>query len=144
MPAAKEILFPPFRLDRVNECLWRGAQAISLTPKAFAMLGYLVEHPGRLVSKEELLNAVWPEIIVSDAVLKVCIGKIRKTLGDQAKVPQFIETLHRRGYRFIAAVQSPKSKVQGQEQSRGWGREAGIQTQDSEPAPSFQSLTPDW
>jgi len=116
MPTEQHILFPPFRLDTVNECLWQGERALALTPKAFAVLRYLVEHPGRLVTKEELLTAVWPKVYVSDAVLKVCVREIRKALGDQHKAPRFVETLHRRGYRFIAPltttqpIQSPKSE----------------------------------
>ena len=113
---------PALRLDTANECVWRGTQAIPLTPKTFAVLRYLVEHPGRLVTKEELLNAAWPDIYVSDAALKVCIRRIRQALGDQPHGSRFIETVHWRGYRFIGkitetdkAVQSPKSKVQGLE-----------------------------
>ena len=98
--------FGPFRLDRVNECLWQGKQAIALKPKAFAVLRYLVEHPGRLVSKNELLDAVWSDAVVSEGVLKFCVREIRKALGDNARSPRFIETLHRRGYRFIARHQS--------------------------------------
>jgi DNA-binding winged helix-turn-helix (wHTH) protein len=111
MQAEKEILFPPFRLDMVNECVWKETEAISLTPKAFAVLRYLVGHPGQLVSKEELLNAIWPEVYVSDAVLKVCVREIRKVLGDQPKAPRFIETLHRRGYRFIAPLTTAHQPV---------------------------------
>ena len=96
--------FGPFRLDTVNECLWRGKQAVALKPKAFAVLRYLVEHPGRLVSKNELLDAVWLDAVVSEGVLKFCVREIRKALGDNARSPRFIETLHRRGYRFIAAI----------------------------------------
>jgi len=55
------MLFLPFRLDLVNECLWRRERTIALRPKVFAVLRYLVEHPGRLVTQEELLNAVWPD-----------------------------------------------------------------------------------
>jgi DNA-binding winged helix-turn-helix (wHTH) protein/predicted ATPase len=98
------MIFGPFRFDATNECVWRGAEAISLTPKAFAVLRHLVTHPGRLVTKEELLETVWSETYVSDAVLKVCVGEIRKALGDDAKTPQFIETVHRRGYRFLPAI----------------------------------------
>src|SRR5262249_59037421 len=94
----------PCRLDLENECVWRGTQAIPLTPKAFAVLRCLVERAGRLVTKEELFRTVWPEIVVSEAVLKVCVGEIRKALGDKAKTPRFIETLHRRGYRFISPL----------------------------------------
>ncbi len=98
------IIFPPFRLDTVNECLWRSSQMISLRRKTFAVLRYLVEHPGRLVTKEELFEAVWPDAYVSDVVLKVCIRELRKALDDQPNAPRFIETVHRRGYRFIRKI----------------------------------------
>ena len=65
---------------------------------------YLATRPGRLVPKQELLDAVWPGVFVGDAVLKVAIREIRKALGDDSQHPRFIETAHRRGYRFIAAV----------------------------------------
>jgi hypothetical protein len=64
----------------------------------------LVEHPGRLVTKAALLDAVWKEIVVSDSLPAVCVGELRKALGDEPKTPQFIETVHGRGYRFIAKV----------------------------------------
>jgi DNA-binding winged helix-turn-helix (wHTH) protein len=68
------------------------------------VLQYLVTHAGQLVTKEALLAAVWPKMTVSEAVLKVCLSEIRKALGDAAKTPQCIATVHRRGYRFIAPV----------------------------------------
>jgi len=100
--------FPPFRLDTVNQCLWRrdGAadERILLAPRAFAVLRYLVEHPGRLVAHDELLDALWPKTYVQPEVLKSHIAAIRAVLGDDARKPLFIETLSRRGYRFIASV----------------------------------------
>jgi tetratricopeptide (TPR) repeat protein len=75
-----------------------------LTPKAFAVLRYLVEHAGRLVTQDELLEAVWPDTFVQPEVLKYQIADIRNTLGDRARNSLFIETLPRRGYRFVAAV----------------------------------------
>ena len=100
--------FPPFRLDPVNQCLWRrdGAaeQRILLAPRAFAVLRYLVEHPGRLVAHNELLETLWPKTFVQPEVLKSHISEIRAALGDDARTPRFIETMSRRGYRFIAAV----------------------------------------
>jgi predicted ATPase/DNA-binding winged helix-turn-helix (wHTH) protein len=100
--------FPPFRLDTVNECLWRGGgpaeERILLAPKAFAVLRYLVEHPGRLVTQAELLEALWPKTYVQAEVLKSHIAAIRAVLGDDARQPIFIETRSRRGYRFIAPV----------------------------------------
>jgi DNA-binding winged helix-turn-helix (wHTH) protein len=104
MSPTPQFLFAPFRLDPTNACLWCRAQALTLTPKAFAVLHHLVEHAGQLVTKAALLDAVWPNTAVSEAVLKVCIGEIRKALGDMARAPQFIATVYRRGYRFIAPV----------------------------------------
>jgi class 3 adenylate cyclase/DNA-binding winged helix-turn-helix (wHTH) protein/tetratricopeptide (TPR) repeat protein len=75
-----------------------------LTPKAFAVLHYLVTHPDRLVTKDELLDAVWPETAVSDAVVRVAIGALRKMLADPAQAPRYIATVPRRGYRFLAPV----------------------------------------
>src|SRR6266478_1052413 len=100
--------FPPFRLDTVNQCLWRGDGAaeerVLLAPKAFDVLRYLVEHPGRLVAHDELLEALWPKTYVQPEVLKSHIAAIRAVLGDDARKPMFIETMSRRGYRFIAPV----------------------------------------
>src|SRR5271166_5306024 len=101
--------FPPFRLDTVNECLWRrwddrDDERIRLTPKAFAVLLYLVEHAGRLVTQNEILEALWPDTFVQPEVLKSQILDIRRALGDDPKNPRFIETLPRRGYQFIAMV----------------------------------------
>ena len=109
LTGANTKVFPPFRLDTINQCLWRRGEAgeeerVLLTPKAFAVLSYLVEHAGRLVTQEELLDAVWPDTFVQPEVLKYQIADIRSTLGDDPKNPLFIETLHRRGYQFIAAV----------------------------------------
>ena len=104
MERKKQIIFGRFRLDENNEVLWDGSQAITLRPKAFAVLQYLLEHPGQLVTKQQLLDAVWPDAYVGDAVLKDIIRQIREALGDEAKSPQFIETAHRRGYRFIGQV----------------------------------------
>jgi DNA-binding winged helix-turn-helix (wHTH) protein/tetratricopeptide (TPR) repeat protein len=100
----QQILFGNFRLDLVSECLWRDEQAIAIPPKEFTVLLYLVRNPGRLVTKEELIEAAWPETTVTDGVLKVSIRKIRAMLDDDPKAPQFIETAHRRGYRFIGRI----------------------------------------
>src|SRR5438093_4604992 len=104
MPASPQWRFDRFRLDPDHACLWCEAQAIALPPKAFAVLHYLVTHPDRLVTKDELLDAVWPETAVSDAVVRVAIGAMRKVLGDPAQTPRFIATVPRRGYRFLAPV----------------------------------------
>jgi DNA-binding winged helix-turn-helix (wHTH) protein len=104
VPPATSVLFPPFRLDLTNERLWRGAQPIHLRPKTFAILRCLVEHPGQLLSRAALFDAVWPDVMVSDVVLTGCIRELRRALQDDPKHPQFIETVHRRGYRFIGPI----------------------------------------
>src|SRR5215475_2236970 len=98
--------FAPFRLDALNQCLWRGTDQISLSPKAFSVLLYLAERQGRLVTKQELLDAVWPDIHVTEGVLKRAVLEIRKALDDDPEEPKFIQTLHRRGYRFLTGGQA--------------------------------------
>jgi class 3 adenylate cyclase len=96
--------FGPFSLDGPDDGLWHGPERCKLTAKAEAVLRYLVAHPGRLVHKADLLAAVWSDVHVSDWVLTTCIREIRHVLGDVAKAPQYIATVHRQGYRFIAPV----------------------------------------
>jgi len=134
MEVSPSLLFPPFRLDLGNEQLWRGAQELELRPKTFAVLRYLAQHPGQLVTKDEILDSVWPQTVVSDSVLKNCIRELRKALGDEALAPQYIETVHRRGYRFIAPLTTTPSV-------RGLGSEVQSQ-QNFQPAPNSQSPTP--
>ena len=96
--------FGPFRLDLANACLWHAAQPVTLRPKTFEVLVYLVKHAGQLVTKEALFDAIWPETAVGDGVLKTSMNELRKALGETAKAPQWIATVHRRGYRFVAPV----------------------------------------
>ena len=88
-------------LDLASERLWCGDQARALRPKTFALLRCLVAHPGQLLTKAALLEALWPETMVSEVVLSVCMRELRQALGDDARAPRFIETVHRRGFRFI-------------------------------------------
>jgi DNA-binding winged helix-turn-helix (wHTH) protein/predicted ATPase len=104
MPSNQQKTFGGFRLDAANERLWRGEQAIALRPKAFAVLKYLVDHRSQLVTKQQLLDNVWPSTFVTDAVLKDSIRQVREALGDDAASPRYIETAHRRGYRFICQL----------------------------------------
>jgi DNA-binding winged helix-turn-helix (wHTH) protein len=124
--------FGPFKLDPSNEQLWRGHELVTLKPKAFAVLRYLVERSQRLVTKDELLQQFWSDVHVGDAVLKTHMAEIRRALGDDIKSPRFIETAHRRGYRFIAALRvgaSPAANSDG-----------AVAAKHSQPA---NSLTPD-
>jgi len=97
-------VFPPFRLDLTNAQLWQGSEEIHLRRKTFEVLRYLVERPGQLATKAALLDAVWPDVSVSDSVPAISVRELRKVLGDSAQTPRFIETVQRRGYRFIAIV----------------------------------------
>src|SRR5262245_57342487 len=101
---ADRLRFGEFRLDPSNIRLWRGERVCRLTPKAFDVLAFLVARPGQLVSKDALLSALWPEVTVSEAALTVCIREVRRVLRDDARRPRFVETVHRRGFRFIGTV----------------------------------------
>jgi predicted ATPase len=101
--------FPPFVLDTLEQCVWRHAdcksqERLALPPKAFAVLQFLIERHDRLVFQNEIIEAVWAHAFVQPEVLKSQILDIRRVLGDSARTPRFIETVHRRGYRFIAPL----------------------------------------
>ena len=111
MSSRKQFTFGPFRFDETNECVWEGAKSIQLRPKAYAVLKYLLERPNALVTKQQLLDDVWRDTFVTDAVLKDSIRQLREALRDDAKEPRFIETAHRRGYRFIEEVRETSERV---------------------------------
>lgn len=97
--------FGDFQLDMVNECVWRDGERLSLTPRPFAVLRYLVENPERLVTHDELLEALWPETYVQPQILRTYVLELRKLLGDDPGSPQYIATIPKRGYRFLAKVE---------------------------------------
>jgi DNA-binding winged helix-turn-helix (wHTH) protein len=94
--------FDDFELDEANAWLLRGGKAIALAPTPFSLLCTLARQPGALLTKDALLDAVWGHQFVSESVLKTAISDLRTTLGDNPREPRFIETVPRRGYRFIA------------------------------------------
>jgi pimeloyl-ACP methyl ester carboxylesterase/DNA-binding winged helix-turn-helix (wHTH) protein len=96
--------FGPYRLDASAGQLRRGEEVVPLAPKAFAVLQHLADRAGQLVTKDELLSLAWADVHVGDGALKVCVREIRRALDDDPQTPTFIETAHRRGYRFIAPV----------------------------------------
>ncbi len=101
--AEGDVLFPPFRFDAVAQQLWRGNQPLELRPKTFALLRYLLGRPGQLVTKDDVLQHVWPDIVVGDQVPGVSIRELRRTLEDDRWAPKFIETVHGRGFRWIGS-----------------------------------------
>lgn len=107
--------FGSFRLDAREQCLWRCAgtarERVMLNPRTFTVLQLLVERAGRLVSEDELLRLAWPKMCVQPEVVKSQLYEIRKVLGDNPRTPRFIETLCRRGYRFIAPIREVTSQA---------------------------------
>ncbi|MGH9841657.1 MAG: winged helix-turn-helix domain-containing protein [Blastocatellia bacterium] len=103
--------FGPFRIDRAERVLIRDGQPLTITPKAFDLLLALVERRGHVVEKEELMGAVWPEIVVEESNLTHHISVLRKVLGENAGERPYIETIPRRGYRFLAEVERVEREV---------------------------------
>ena len=101
---AQSVSFGDYTFQLDSGQLWFRGQEVRLTPKAAGVLVFLVSNAGSPVSKAELFAAVWPNVAVTDDALTTCIQELRRVLNDNAKQPQFIETRHRRGYRFIAAL----------------------------------------
>lgn len=105
-PAGSEIVFGAFRIDLAGQRLWHEARPVRLRPKSWAVLRHLVEHPGVLVTKDALHHEIWHDVAVTEDALTQTIGELRRVLGDDARSPRFIETVHRRGFRFIAELRS--------------------------------------
>jgi adenylate cyclase len=100
----QSVSFGRYRFDPSTGRLWLREREIRLTPKAAGVLAALVARGGELVTKEELFASLWRDIVVSDDALTSCVMELRRALSDNLKQPRFIETRHRRGYRFIAPV----------------------------------------
>ncbi len=99
-------IFGPFRLNRVERTLLRDDKIVALTPKAFDTLCQLVINNGHLLKKEELMELVWTDTIVEESNLNVIIHTLRKALGDDPRESKYIETVAKRGFRFVAKVRT--------------------------------------
>jgi DNA-binding winged helix-turn-helix (wHTH) protein/tetratricopeptide (TPR) repeat protein len=108
-PSVAPVRFDRFELDETNACLLRDGKAVPLAPTPFAVLCALVRQPGSLLAKQTLLDEVWGHQFVSESVLKTVISELRTVLDDDARQPRFIETVSRRGYRFIATTVAASS-----------------------------------
>src|SRR5262245_12370539 len=104
-----QIRFGPFVVDRTRYRVLRNGEALDLTPKQLDLLLHLVDHAGSLITKEQLLDALWPGANVTDNALAQAVSELREALGDDAGTPRFIKTVSRRGYRFIAPVEAVKT-----------------------------------
>ena len=102
--------FDAFELDEPNALLLRNGKAVTLAPKPFGVLCALARRPGSLLTKHALLDDVWGHQFVTDSVLKTAISEVRAALDDDPKEPRYIETVSRRGYRFIAATTGASSQ----------------------------------
>ena len=140
--------FGSHRLDLVSGQLWRGKQEVKVAGKVFAVLHYFVEHPGQLVSKDDLFSGGVARHGVSDATLASCIQDLRQSLGDKAKKPRYIETVHGRGYRFVASITAPplqfqcQFQVPSQEQKETVGEEPVDPLTSRRSVPSCPPLRP--
>lgn len=103
--------FGPFRLDPEKPCLWRDGEPVSLTPKAVETLLVLVQQNGKLVAREDLMNAIWPDTFVEDGNLNFNVSMLRKALGTDEAGEQYIQTVPRHGYRFSAVVREVTEEV---------------------------------
>ena len=119
--SAATIRFGRYELDR-ERGLRHEKHYLRLTPKSLSVLWVLADRAGELVSKDELFRAVWRDTAVGDCALTSCIQEIRRALGDDARVPCFIETVHRKGYRFVAATASRETKEMGEVPPAGTAR----------------------
>ncbi len=111
--------FENFRLDPLQRLLQRNGCAISLTPKAFELLVVLVGRSGKLVEKDELLRTVWHDVTVEEGNLAVMVSHLRKALGDDPEKHQFIETVPKHGYRFVATVTRKPETAPGMDPDKG-------------------------
>ena len=105
------VSFSGYRFGVASGRLWSGSQEIRLTPKASQVLKLLVTNAGEPVSREALFASVWSDAAVSDDALTTCIQELRKAFADDAKQPRFIETRHRRGYRFVPDLSSAAAEA---------------------------------
>jgi TolB-like protein/DNA-binding winged helix-turn-helix (wHTH) protein len=105
MPASRQYVFGDFRLDARQRALFRQRELIALTPKSVETLLFLVERHGRIVDKKELLEAVWPDTFVEEVSLARNVSLLRRALSDHQDGHAFIETIPKRGYRFVAPVE---------------------------------------
>src|SRR5262245_44382668 len=109
--------FGAFSVDIDQRVLLREGKPVALTPKTLETLLILLESSGRIVGKDELKKRLWPDTFVEEANITFNIQQVRKALGDDARNPQFVETVARRGYRFIAPVEIRSNDVAKQTQA---------------------------
>jgi len=106
--------FGDVRVEPSNFKIWKAGAELALEPKTFQVLLFLLENRGRLIEKNELLDAVWKDTFVTENAMTREIAKLRKALGDDSKTPKYIQTVHTQGYRFIAEVTETDGAIQNE------------------------------
>ena len=96
--------FGPFAFDRQSRLLWREGAEIALPPRVLGVLEVLIDRPGQVVARQDLLDGVWKDAFVTDTSLAEAVSFLRQALGDDPQAPRYIQTVHRRGYRFLAPL----------------------------------------
>jgi TolB-like protein len=124
-----EVQETKYRLDCADERLWQGDQPVPISNKAFQLLRYLASNPNRLLTKDDILDAVWGELCVTEGLVKEYIHDLRQALGDDPKQPHYIETVHGRGYRYLGGIEVSDESVA-----------AGMQSKHAGPLPSLAVL----
>ena len=127
------VYFGAFRLDLSDGLLTRNGEEVRLPPRALIILQHLVERAGRIVSKQSLMDVAWKDAHVSETSLTEAVGLIRQALGDDSQKPEFIQTVHRRGYRFVAPIATEPAAIPPQTDRRRPPEPAAPTT---EPAPA--------
>src|SRR5919109_152394 len=105
-PRRPLLAFGPFTFDPNSQLLRRGSEELVLPPRVLAVLQLLLQRAGDVVSRQELIDSVWKEAFVTDTSLAEAISVLRQALGDDSQAPTYIQTVHRRGYRFVAPVET--------------------------------------
>jgi len=108
-----------YRLDVGDERLWEGDRPVQISNKAFQLLRLFVSNPNRLLTKEYILEEIWPDLCVSEGLIKEYVHDLRMAFGDSAKTPRFIETVHGRGYRFLGGVEEGRTAAHAEVSTDG-------------------------
>jgi DNA-binding winged helix-turn-helix (wHTH) protein/Tol biopolymer transport system component len=124
------VSFGPFSFDPQSRLLWREGTEIALPPRVLGVLELLIERSGQIVARQDLLDRVWKDAFVTDTSLAEAVSFLRQALGDDPQSPRYIQTVHRRGYRFVAPLGSDQGQT-GVRLGSDWG-----QTTFAEPTPT--------
>src|SRR5262247_4177284 len=137
-------IFGDYVFDTQRHDLHRAGEPIKLRRKVFQVLAYLLVHRDRVVSKQELLERLWPDQFVGDATLTSCIKTMRQALGERGRTARFLRTLHGQGYRFVGAVEEQEHHPtdDAPQALPGHGR-AGATRQAEGPSPALAAPSTD-